>query len=580
MSSFGLSLSADFAPPEPDVEEPPIAPARVAAVVTSLDKAVRARRLYQDTNPAYHGFVRNARESFARLWQDLPELNVQVEERSLRWLGHPIAAGEGRENLAFTFYKDGIRTMTFMSGFEEELEAFLDVLHRIRGQDQNASDDMVTLLWEREFTSFQYTYVNTLAEGLQLPAATVAGELRTIPLDRIERDAGIVEAEEAPPTVRAGTPPVAAMVSHHDFNETMYLLEAAELAQLGRELKREMERDVRTDVLQALFDRLEDPVPARQQEILTILHQLLPAMLAGGDLRSAAMVLTELDDLTALGVLDDAAREAAAALLRELSEPKILRQIMTSLLEGAIQPTKEELGVFLAHLGAPALPILISSAQETADPALRDRLTQGLEALAGRHPDELTALLAAPDAGIAMGAARLVGQLALKQAGPRLSLLLRRPEPDVRGASVQALLQLRDARSLELVQQALDDADRDVRLLAVRGLAALRYLPARNRVAAAINGRLLREGDLSERMAYFEAYGALAGPESVDVLDRLLNGRKLLGRQPPEIRACAAMALGTIGTNAAFDVLRKSAGDSNPVVRSAVMRALRRDIST
>jgi HEAT repeat protein len=582
--SFGLSLTPDFSPaadPAADPAELPIPPARVGDVITALDKAVRARRLYQDTNPAYQAFVRSSREAFARLWDEVPEIVLQVEERTFLWHGHAIAVGEGRENLAFTFYKDGIRSMTFMVGFEEEVDAFLAVLHHIRVSDQQNADDMVTLLWEREFTGFQYTYVDTLAEGVELPSAEdAAAALPPLSLDSIRLDLRAeLDAAETPPAVAGGAPPVAAQVTHRDFSETLYLLDDDELAELSRELQREMERDVRTDVLFALFDRLEDRIPERQREIMQILDQLLPTLLAAGDLRSAATVLTELDDLTTLGVLEPESRESAAGLLRQLSDPSGLRQLLDSMIEGSIQPTAEELNVFMAHLGAPALPVLLSSAAAAADDVLRERLTRGLEGLAMRHTDALVALLAESSATVAAGAARLAGRLGMRQAGPRLTLLLKHPEQEVRAATVEALLLLRDARALEAVQQALDDPDRDVRLTAARGLAGLRYHPARPRLEAAVTGRLLRDGDLSERMAFFEAYATIPGPDSVDVLDRVLNGRRLLGRHDPEVRACAALALGRIATPAAFTALRRADGDANPVVRSAVTKALRQEVS-
>jgi hypothetical protein len=43
----------------------------------------------------------------------------------------------------------------------------------------------------------------------------------------------------------------------------------------------------------------------------------------------------------------------------------------------------------------------------------------------------------------------------------------------------------------------------------------------------------------------------------------------------PETRACAAMALGRIGSAAAQESLRKAGAAKDPLVRNAVSRALR-----
>jgi HEAT repeat protein len=62
----------------------------------------------------------------------------------------------------------------------------------------------------------------------------------------------------------------------------------------------------------------------------------------------------------------------------------------------------------------------------------------------------------------------------------------------------------------------------------------------------------------------------------VGVLDKLLNARGLIGRkEPSEVRAAAALALGRIGSLDARKSLEASSRDDDAVVRSAVNRALR-----
>jgi HEAT repeat protein len=64
------------------------------------------------------------------------------------------------------------------------------------------------------------------------------------------------------------------------------------------------------------------------------------------------------------------------------------------------------------------------------------------------------------------------------------------------------------------------------------------------------------------------------------MLDRLLNGKNVLRqKQSPEIRACAAMALGKVGTPASRAALERAASETNPMVRNAVAKALRREVT-
>jgi HEAT repeat protein len=95
-------------------------------------------------------------------------------------------------------------------------------------------------------------------------------------------------------------------------------------------------------------------------------------------------------------------------------------------------------------------------------------------------------------------------------------------------------------------------------------------------VEAVVLGKALKEADLTEKMAFFEAYSAIAGVTAVKPLTSILLERKMFRmKQPPEIRACAAMALGRIKAPEARDVLQQALEDKELVVRNAVNRALR-----
>lgn len=553
-------------------------PAEVGDVLGALAKAVRAFQLYQSNNPVYQRFVQAAVAAFSRLWERTPSLHLTVEEHAFCWGEERFPMGEGRESLAYQFYKDGVRYVTFLPGFEAEVEKFLAVLQRARQLEPLGGDDLVSLLWEEDFVSFQYGYVDVLAQQLPLPEP---GGVPIRPVDRreleLEVGAGAAAAELDGAPGAAATDALTT-VTRDDFAETLFFLDETELHQLQQEADLEWHREVRSDVLAALFDRLEDGSPARQDEILGILRQVLPSFLSRGDLHSSALVLRELDGLLEAGVLGPAQRERVENLFTELSQPAVVSQLIGVLEQGGEGPEVEDLGLFLAHLRPEALPVLIAGAVRIAQAAVRERLEAATDRLAEQHPHGLKALLASDDPVVAAGAARAVGRLRLTAAAPDLEQLIGHAETHVRKAAVDALVALRSSAAVGGLERALEDGDRDVRIAAARGLAALRYQPSRERFEQVLTSRWVRESDLTEKIVFFEAYGTLGGAESVRMLDGILNGRGFLRRRAPaELRACAALALGRINTPAARAALERAAADSDTVVRSAVSRALRRE---
>jgi hypothetical protein len=548
---------------------------------TALDKAVRARRLYAANNPAYQAFLAALRSTIRGLWDGAFSLTVVVEENGFRWNDQVFAAGEGRETLSFQFYKDGIRGLTFLPGFETEVERFLDVLARARHIDHTSADDMVTLLWEQEFGSLLYNYVDALAEGLQIPQGEPL-KLGNIELTLVSADVtGSDQSQPLPPAVQNGEPPVAQQISRDDFEETLYFLEPSELDYLRNELAKEMERDIKADVLNALFDRIEDPMPKRQTEILGICRQMLPAYLSSGDLRSASKILIELNAvLEARDVLGPAQAAEAQEIFAELSDPAVLNQLLKSLEEGAIDPGGDELAIFLRYLKPVALAPLIRAVETTRIAELQLRLRAAIEGLGRAHPQILTELLKSDDEAVVVGAAHLVGQIALTQAVTQVAGLLKHPSTSVRRAAVEALVQIKSGAALDALQGALEDSEREVRIAAARGLGSLRYQPARARLEEVLQGKIVRDADLTEKIAFFEAFGAVANAESVSMLDKLLNGKSLFRKESPELRACAAMALGKVGTPASRAALERASSDQNPMVRNAVLKAMRQETAS
>jgi HEAT repeat protein len=89
-------------------------------------------------------------------------------------------------------------------------------------------------------------------------------------------------------------------------------------------------------------------------------------------------------------------------------------------------------------------------------------------------------------------------------------------------------------------------------------------------------GKAVGGMDLTEKMAFFEAYGSIAGASGLKPLSALLLPRGLLRmKEASETRACAAIAIGKIHTPEAREILQRAAEDKDLVVRNAVSRALR-----
>jgi HEAT repeat protein len=551
---------------------------QVQSLFVTLGKAFRAYQLYDENNPVRQRFVDTLRGEFTGLWRELDKLVVSVDEDHIYLGGAEVYSSESRnDSLAFLFFKDGVREVTFLPGIEDELVPFLGVLQKARKLVPEG-DDLLTVLWEEDLACLQYQYVNLLAEGVALPEAGAGnspGELQAALQAEDEEIAAQEEAAEG-----GGAPEGPQTVKQDDFNPTLYALDPREMDTLRAELQEELKRDVRADVLKALFDRLEEPDRRdRQSEILGILRSLLPNFLGRGGLVAATNVLAELRRMEKIdGVFDDQRLAESRNILDEISSPAAIEELIQALFDGTIRASSSQLGGFLEYLRGGALAPLLAASETVEHKELQAVLRKSVQGIAHRNRPGVVRLLGESDPIVVAAAARLVGQMQITEAGPALAGLLGHEDPTVRLAAVEAAITLKASMVAGALEKTLEDPERAVRIAAARALAELRYSPAADKLGVIVRGKHIRGADITEKVAVFEAYGMTAQAEGVTLLDQLLNKKGLLGkREATEIRAAAALGLGRIADPRARAALETAAQDEDPVVRSNVNRALRNE---
>jgi len=532
-----------------------------------VSKGIRATQLYLPNNPVYQRAVDNIRAAFRQIWQATDDLVFDVGETELRWEDNVVYSQEQRnESIAWTLYKDGVRSLSFKPGVEEtEIVRFLGVLQQARNLQADAPDDLLTLLWSEDFQLIAYTF-RELATENAVPIE--AGE--TIPTTPPTQVRHQVE-EEAPPK-REG------LVSIDDFDTTLYFLEDQEIEYLKKDVEREYSQDLRRNVLSMLFDLLElQTYGTVRAELISIVENFIPYLLGAGDFRSVAYILREVRTVLqrAREVIPEH-RQTLEVLPSRLSQSDALSQLLQALDEATVHPTEEELSELFQELRPEALSTLMVWIGKLHEPYVRDLVQAAAARLAQANTAEVLKALASPDPAAQVEMVKLAGRLRLTGAPEGMEPLLGSEDRSLKLAVVEALTSIGSPTAMRLLEKAVDDSDRDVRIAAVRFLAARGYRNAAARVESMVSGSKLKNADLTEKMVFFEAYGALVGSKGIPTLEKMLSAKSLLGKkEDPETRACAAMALGKIRTPEARTVLERAAHDKEPLVRNAVSRALR-----
>jgi len=568
---------------EADRDDPPFSPALVEEMLRQLDKTVRARQLYLANNPAYRQSLDRLRASFAPVWAETESVTLAVTETQFKWSNVVVhdQSTKASDSLPWLFYKDGLREVTLSRGFEDtELEDLIEIVPRVR-RAQADEDDLLTLLWELEFQHLTYRKVDLALEGA--PALTTAAEPGKYPQDtqgKVDDPAAVSASARAEAAQQQeAAPDRPGVVNLDEFDSTLYFLEQKEVEYITREIEREYASDLRRTVLDALFDIFEVQTDAKvRDEVVQHLEEMVLHLLAAGQFQTVAYLLREVPGISQRATaLEPAHGARLAALPTRLSEPSTLAQLLQQLDEAPQLPSQEDLTALFSELQASALETVFEWLDNARNPRLKTMLESAAGRLASANTAELVRLITNAQGAAAMHAVKRAGALKASAAVPALAKVLGDPQKEMRAAAVAALVEIGSPGAMQSLERSLTDADRDVRVAAVRAIGSRAQRSALARVEGVVKSKEIRAADLTERMAFFEAYGQLCGDGGVPFLDGLLHGKSgLLGRkEDPEIRACAAIALGRIKTPRSEQSLQKAMGEKDAVVRNAVNRALK-----
>ena len=206
---------------------------------------------------------------------------------------------------------------------------------------------------------------------------------------------------------------------------------------------------------------------------------------------------------------------------------------------------------------------------------MRQMLDRAINRMADERPRSVGVALESSERIVVTEALRLVVERNVKGVEDQLYGLMANADVRIRNALVPALVSLPSSRSMKTLVKLVGDTDPDVRTAAMRALAGKRFQGALPVLEGVVLGTGLASLHLTERKALFEAYGTIAGASGVSNLKEILL-RKAFWRagEDSDTRACAAMALGHVGSQAARVVLLRATKDQDAVVRSAATRAL------
>ncbi len=128
-------------------------------------KTIKAFCLYPTDNPTLVGMQEQLSRRFQTYLEMYNSFALQIGEYDFSFRGKIVY--EDRElqgSLPFLFFKDGMRELRFMEGIEEwEIRGLTDIIIQ-RDNINEFEDDLITLIWEKDFIHISYIATDQFLE--------------------------------------------------------------------------------------------------------------------------------------------------------------------------------------------------------------------------------------------------------------------------------------------------------------------------------------------------------------------------------------------------------------------------------
>ena len=388
--------------------------------------------------------------------------------------GAANTAVEVADNLAWLFYKDGVREVTLARASRRTSSSSFLEHHPARAQRRRPTKTTCSRCCGRRTSRIlTYRYVDLAPDGRH--GARARPTARRSPASSgcaRARSTGARRARRRRRIARRG------IVNMADFDATLYFLDEQEIEYLHREIRARVRRRISARTSSRLAARhLRAADGSRHPQ-------------RGGRRPADASCCTCSPRGHFRGVADPAARGADGARARagrhgrrsatrsrsspeRLSAPDALSQLLQSLDEASTLPPQDELAELFDQLRPTALATVFHLAGEDAEREAATAARSGGRAT--RRPANTAELVRLIQRA---GTRGVVGSDPSRRraqgAGGRARAEQGAGEPDVSAGSLPCRRSPRSASpgALQALERAIEDADRDVRITAVRALAS------------------------------------------------------------------------------------------------------------
>jgi hypothetical protein len=533
----------------------------VKEMVSSFVVALRVSALY----PEDHSVLE---KPYGRMWNlmeaclgEMGSLKLNVEKDKLIFSEQVVHQGALEEgDLAFVLFRDGIRWLEFLPGFQYcELVEFIKLLNRYRCISEQPDGDLVTALWEVQLPHLRYEAIDILWEADPNGDASM--------FDDAEQNAKGYCYSLGHDTARIRA----------DTGSRSAVGPAVELSQREEAILKKWVRDAETEsYAEDALNVLMETVQAQKKDvdssaIFDYVEEEFGDALIRGDFSFAYEILKRINKIGKIHAKDKTwLSPYVKHFLFSCSSPQNLSALQNQWEK--VEANLEEVKGMLLLLPPVAIETLGPMSIQAPSFKIQRMIVDVLKSLASQDLHPLENLLTEPDDELVRRMVYVLSQLDGERPARALLKMVHHPSEAVRKEALKGLL-VRGPQVRKRLYSLIDNGNDVIRHTILEYLGWRKDEEVEDFLLNYLRRRKFRRKERHTMLGCYRALGRCGSDRSVAFLKQSLLSQSLVPFFSKTRRQAAAIALSSLGTDAAYQTLEKASRGISPTVRLAVKKA-------
>ena len=532
-------------------------------ILQALIKAKKNIRMYPENNPIYVKTLEDVFIRFKNFLDYRDGFKLYIKQNSISYESEELYYSmEKEDNLALFFFKDGLRELTFKKGLtRNELEEFLKIIAREFDREE-IDDDIVTLLWEKDFENIQY----------------VVDEAFLVDIDDEDYETKAEQQVKEQATDVSDLMRAYADGFKEDDTHQMAVIPLTE-----RDLQilvRELEKDSSSKIEKLVTILFELVYQSEKQTDVDATFQFLRNAILfcmrHGDIALVNRIMKRTKDIMEEPSLKESGKNYFRMLSQYLGSDEIAG-CLAETLDSSIEIDAHVYEEFVGFLDKNAIQPLIKYLAELKTIRARKSVIDALIILGRKDIQMVAKGLDDQRWYLVRNIIYILRKMADKRATEYLLKTVRHSDIRVRKEGIKALGELGGHDVIQTLRECLDDADAEVRVTAARAFGTIGSEVAKKIILDKISHKMFKEKAFDEKKEFYEVLLRWKDQAVFDFLTTAVRKKTLFGRaKNDENRACAAFCLGLLGRKEALPDLQSLRESGNKLLQDFVHAAIRK----